>query len=186
MTTQTDSDDISLAELRELAIAAKQQIEREKKARGGRYPNSFRQKAVAAETIRETRPWEKSTGPTSPAGKARSSRNGSYFAVLEYSARSEAELESIVAPVREGLMQFREKMNRLGLGIVRLTSTSKMKGVSKASIDKCGIRALATMTPKDFDIVFSCEVTFKVRVSRYKAENRAAIEALFHECMSGI
>ncbi len=44
-------------------------------AAGGKHPASDRQKQIASQTIRRVKPWQKSTGPSTPAGKFVASLN---------------------------------------------------------------------------------------------------------------
>ncbi|MCP9759297.1 hypothetical protein EGI20_08245 [Aquitalea sp. S1-19] len=55
-------------------------------------------RAKQAELIRQWRPWEKSTGPTSEAGKANSSGNATRHGLYRHQARAErAQLTQLIS-----------------------------------------------------------------------------------------
>ena len=63
-------------------------------------------RAQQAELIRTWRPWEKSTGPRSAEGKARTSRNG-------FKGGHRATLRDLVRELNEALREQREWMRRM-------------------------------------------------------------------------
>lgn len=160
------SDNAAIANLRELFEQEKREIVIERKRFGGRYKASVKQKVTASATIQQAQPWQKSTGPQSAEGKRRSSQNAKIWLTLDYSAKSENELDAVTAPVEAGLKQFREQMSDRGLGCVTTAKTSSF--CSRA---------------KNFQIVSTFQRSFQVRLSKWKLENKNAIAELYHECM---
>jgi hypothetical protein len=87
--------------------------------RGGRHPNSDRQKAIARETIKKVKPWQKSTGPKSAIGKIVARYNslqlGAYSRFVKGSGEAFEteclEVEQAIAMLERDCITHRENYN---------------------------------------------------------------------------
>ena len=88
--------------------------------KGGRSAASERQKTIAKQTIMETRPWEKSTGPTTQEGLQAVAGNVRLDSILRFGCVFESK-DSAVQARRAFLVRVKELHKHLksqGLGVV--------------------------------------------------------------------
>ena len=89
-------------------------------SKGGRAAASDRQKTIAKETILETRPWEKSTGPTTQEGLQAVTGNVRLESILRFGCVFESK-DSAVKARKAFLVRVKELHKHLksqGLGVV--------------------------------------------------------------------
>jgi hypothetical protein len=85
-------------------------------SKGGKHPATRKLKLTARKVIQTTRPWEKSTGPTSPAGKAATAQNLSrWFTVAQLSPDSLSDADCLMGHYQMRLQAFRGELVEHGL-----------------------------------------------------------------------